>query len=304
MPLTMLFLDGVGIGTRRANPFVAAKLPNLSSMLGGRLPFRREARCAGPSAIAVPINATLGVPGFPQSGTGQTALFTGVNAPRLLGRHFGPYPYSTHRPIIREKSVFARLQRLGLRPCFANAYPRQFFHYIESGKTRLTVTTIASQMAGMPLRSADELVRNEGVSADITRERWKDLGYPAMPVITPREAGAHLGTLAQKYDFTLFEYFLTDHAGHKQSMEQAVDALERFDGLLGGILETFDDETSTILITSDHGNIESLDVRTHTRNPVPLIVAGRQREFLAGRITNLTHVTPAILELFEQQTAR
>ena len=297
----MLFLDGVGIGKKdtASNPFFSARLPNLRSLLGGSLPSLRSSRCSGDHAILVPINATLGVPGLPQSGTGQTTLFTGINASRLLGRHFGPYPHSALRPVIQEKNIFHQLKKRGRHVCFANAYPVQFFQYIASGKTRLTVTTVSCQMAGVPLRGADELVKNEGISSDITRERWNDLGYPDMPVITPEEAGGHLSKLSRSHDFTLFEYFLPDHAGHDQSMEQAVNTLERVDGFLGGILEAFDHDTMTLLITSDHGNVESLDVRTHTRNPVPLIVAGEHRNFLAGRIKNLAHVAPAILQLYD-----
>ncbi len=298
----MLFLDGVGIGKKdsASNPFFSARLPYLRSLLGGNLPHRHSMRCRGDYTLVIPINATLGVKGFPQSGTGQTALFTGVNAPRLLGRHFGPYPISSQRNIIREKNIFHQLKSRGKRVCFANAYPQQFFEYIASGKTRFTVTTLACQMAEVYLRGADELRRNEGVSADITRGRWNDLGYPDMPTVTPREAGNHLSELSRSYDFTLFEYFLPDHAGHQQSMEQSIDFLERLDGFISGILETFDYSSTTLLITSDHGNVESLDVRTHTRNPVPLIVAGVHRNFIARRIKNLAHVTPTILRLFDR----
>lgn len=297
----MIFLDGVGIGREDSsvNPFVSAGLPNIRTLLGGALPFLRSAHKRGDKALVLPISATLGIPGLPQSGTGQTALFTGVNAPRLLGRHFGPYPHSSLREIIRGKNILHQLGTRGKRVCFANAYPRQFFQYIESGKTRFTVTTLACQMAGVSLRSADELRNNEGISANITRERWHDLGYPDMPTITPAEAGQHLAELSRKFDFTLFEYFLPDHTGHRQSMEQSVDVLERFDGFLGGFLETFDFTRDTLLITSDHGNVESLDVRTHTRNPVPLIVAGLHRNYIARKIKNLAHVTPTILRLFD-----
>ncbi len=48
----------------------------------------------------------LGVEGLPQSGTGQTSIFCGVNASKIVGKHFGPYPYSTLIPIIKEKNIF------------------------------------------------------------------------------------------------------------------------------------------------------------------------------------------------------
>jgi phosphopentomutase len=77
-----------------------------------------------------------------------------------------------------------------------------------------------------------------------------------------------------------------------------VEVLERFDALLGGLLEDIDLSESLLVLTSDHGNIEDLSTKTHTRNPVPCLAVGKKRkEFLDG-IKNLTHITPAILKLF------
>jgi len=295
----LIFLDGVGIGTKdpERNPIVRARLPALRSLLGGPVFHRGSARCASKLAELSPVNATLGVGGLPQSGTGQAAIFTGVNAPKRIGRHFGPYPTSELRPVIEERNVFRRVLELGKSAVFANTFPRQFFEYTKSGTRRLTVTSMAAMMAGVPLLDAEALRRNEGVSADLTRERWPELGYPDIAIVTPAISGSHLAELCRRHDFVLFEYWLTDHAGHKQDMAWAVDVLERFDAFLGGVVDSIDHSRSTILIVSDHGNIEDLSTKTHTRNPVPLVVTGPGRSHLANRITNLTHITPAVLAL-------
>ena len=65
-------------------------------------------------------------------------------------------------------------------------------------------------------------------------------------------------------------------------MAVAVETLERFDGLLGGVLEDFDHRECTLILTSDHGNIEDLSTKSHTRNPVPCIVAGSKRKELSS----------------------
>ena len=39
----------------------------------------------------------LGIEGLPQSATGQTALFTGINAAQLLGRHLFGFPNQPFR---------------------------------------------------------------------------------------------------------------------------------------------------------------------------------------------------------------
>jgi hypothetical protein len=224
-------------------------------------------------------------------------LFTGVNAARLIGQHFGPHPTTTLHPLIKSKNIFRQLSEKGKTSCFANAFPKQFFDYAASGTRRLSVSTLSCRYAGVPLLDAESLRRNESVSADITRARWPELGYRDIPIITPHEAGKHLSKISQHYSLTLFEYWLTDYAGHARNMARAVEILERFDGLLGGFLEGFDPVGSTLVITSDHGNIEDLSTKSHTRTPVPCIVAGRKREELSTVLRNLTDVTPALLSL-------
>ncbi len=100
------------------------------------------------------------------------------------------------------------------------------------------------------------------------------------------------------FDFTVFEYFFSDKAGHSQKMKSAVDILERMDGFLAGVLDSFDDQNDILLFVSDHGNIEDLSTKSHTRNPVPLIVVGSRRQFFYGKITKLTDVTPTIVSFF------
>jgi 2,3-bisphosphoglycerate-independent phosphoglycerate mutase len=304
--ILFLFLDGVGIGRKdpEANPFFVARLPALRSLLEGEIPSLHHRHIEAPGATLLPLDATLKVDGLPQSGTGQTALFTGVNAPLLVGKHFGPYPYSTLRPVIEAHNIFRRVQQAGLRPCFANAYPQKFFDYIKIHPSRLTVTTLSCRYAGLSLRRETDLIEGRGVSADITREGWNKLGHPNVPVVTPHEAGRHLAGLCNDHEFVLFEYFSTDHAGHEQSMDEGVRVLERFDGLLEGILSRIDSAKSLIVLSSDHGNLEELTVRTHTRNPVPLLLIGHRHAEVAARVRhygghapNLTHLLPALMEV-------
>jgi 2,3-bisphosphoglycerate-independent phosphoglycerate mutase len=130
------------------------------------------------------------------------------------------------------------------------------------------------------------------------------MGYPDMPVVTPEVAGGRLASLARAYEFVLFEYWKTDHAGHERSMHESVSLLEKLDGLLVGIVDAGALEECLLVITSDHGNIEDLSCKTHTRNPVPLILAGKGHRVAAARILHhsssrpdLTSVTPALLDV-------
>jgi len=295
----MLFLDGVGIGRAdpEVNPFFAAQLPQLRKLLGGDLPHLSQKSIHSKAASVVPLNATLSVAGLPQSGTGQTTLFTGVNAARVIGKHFGPYPYSTLRPLIVEKNIFRMLSGIGKKVCYANAYPQRYFDHLAEHRNRITVMPMAWMAAGFRLNDFEALRTGKALSADITGEGWVKRGFGVVPVITPRQAGHRLVSILENHDFLLYDYYLTDHAGHDQSMKQAVGILETLDEFIGGIAEGMDRKRMLLLVTSDHGNMEDLSTKTHTRNPVPLIAVGAKKDDLALKPKNLTHMMPAILEI-------
>ncbi len=296
----MLFLDGVGLGRKdgETNPFFHVPMKTLSGLLGGTMMHLRDPYRSTRTATLVPVNATLGVPGLPQSGTGQTSLLTGRNAARMIGKHFGPHPYSSLRPLIGEMNIFSRLAAMGRRTLYANAFPRQYFEYIAAKRTRTTAITMAWLASGHELNDARALASGQALSADITNERWPALGYPAMPSIPPKEAGRRLVTLAEDFDFVLYEFFYTDHAGHSQSMQQAAGVLDRIDGLLEGILGALDAGRLLLLLTSDHGNLEDLSTRSHTRNPVPLLACGKQHGRMAA-VRSLTQIAPSIIDLMQ-----
>jgi hypothetical protein len=294
----LLFLDGVGIGPAdpAKNPFFVAHLPVLRSLLGD-IPHLRRRRLTTGRATLHPVDANLRVPGLPQSGTGQTAIFTGINGARRFGRHFGPYPPTSLRPFIAERSLFRRVRDAGKRAVLANAFPQRFFDYTASGTRRLNVPTMASIMAGIPLKTADDLAAGRAISADFVRDRWKEMGHAQVEPVTPHLAGRHCAEIMAEHDLTVFDYWITDHAGHAQEMSKAVTSLERLDAFLGGVVEGTDLRSTLILAVSDHGNIEDLSTKMHTRNPVPCIALGHGHERCADRIRNLTHVAPCVLEL-------
>lgn len=294
----MLFLDGVGIGRAdpNVNPFFAAKLPHLSHLLEGNLPHLRRRRIATANAALVPLNATLGIAGLPQSGTGQAALLTGMNAPKLIGRHFGPYPYSSLHPIINKHNVFRTILKNGGRVFYANAYPQRYFDHLAQHTNRVTVMVMAWLSLGFPLSDLNALRHGKALSADVTNEGWVKQGFGDVPIVSARRAGERLVRMLEDYDFLLYDYFFTDHAGHSQSMKQAVAILEMLDEFTGGITDALDTKRMTLLVTSDHGNFEDLSTKTHTRNPVPLLAVGKQRKFFSQQTANLTDVVPAILE--------
>ncbi|HNM37373.1 MAG TPA: hypothetical protein PKI33_09925, partial [Anaerolineales bacterium] len=107
-----------------------------------------------------------------------------------------------------------------------------------------------------------------------------------------------LAELASQYDFSFFEYWASDYAGHKQDMPWAIKQLEVFDGVLKGLLTNWNMENDLVLLTSDHGNMEDLGTRKHTAAHVPLLLFGAKTNRDAFTdVSDLTGVTPAMSSL-------
>jgi hypothetical protein len=297
MHVLLLFFDGWGLGANdpATNPFLTAPMPTLRALCDGTIPTR-EKIVQSARAVVVPTDATLGVAGVPQSATGQTTLLTGINAPRALGAHVGPYPNDALRDLLTRDNVLMRLTAAGRRVAFANAYPPIFFERLARDKARRSATSYAVQAAGVRYRDINDLRAGKAVSAFVTNHIWRERGAD-VPLITAREAGMNLARLAAENDFTLFEYFLTDAAGHKANAAFTTRVLAEVDELLSGVLDASDLDDTLIVITSDHGNIEDTTTRAHTRNPVPTILVGAAREHIAPRVHTLADFAPALMEL-------
>jgi 2,3-bisphosphoglycerate-independent phosphoglycerate mutase len=294
----LIFLDGVGIGDAdpNSNPFFKYEFKTFSQLFGST-PHLKNQKVSNNNRFIFPSDAIMGVPGLPLSGTGQTSIFCGVNASRILGNHFGPFPHSTLLPIIRVQNIFQGFKDKKMKVAFANAYPKVFFDYINSGKKRLSVTSLSCQLSDVPLRTAKELRNGEALSAEIDNDGWvKKLNYN-LPIIKPETAAKRLIKLAGQHHFTLFEHFLTDHLGHGRNKETLEDRLSVLDRFLYYMFENLP-EDFTLLVCSDHGNLENISIKTHTLNPALTISAGKHAEKLKNRITNLTHIKDAILELY------
>ena len=297
--LLFVFLDGVGLGADVGhNPLAVLPLPAFERLAGGQRWLRTSEVVREPGHVFRAIDARLGVEGLPQSGTGQAALFTGLNAPRLAGRHYGPYPHSKTRPALAAENVFSRILRLGLpleEPvAFANAYPPRFFTYARQ-RDRWTVTTRCCLEAGVPIRSQAELDAGHALAADLTGQAWRDRLGLDVRVITEEDAGARLVQLSGQHAFTLFEYYLTDKAGHSRDAQRAERVLRALDRFFAGLLDVFDERRDLLLVTSDHGNLEDLSVKGHTLNAVPLVAYGRGASAFQD-VRDLTDVTPAVVE--------
>lgn len=307
----MVFVDGVGIGSSDPdiNPFMRARLDTIDDLLDGRAPLAAAQVAATTRATISPLDATLGVAGLPQSGTGQTALFTGINAPAEFGRHFGPWVPTALRATLAQHNLLSKAKAAGRAVAFANAYPEELFEGAppRRGRDRATTTVVDPLRAGPPIaalgagvlnRHTPELARGAAVASEITNEGWRlHLKRTDLPVIAPAEAGRNLARIAAQNDLTLFAHYTTDYVGHLGHMLDAAEALQKIDEFLGGILAAIPDDTC-IAVVSDHGNIE--DVRAgHTINPALGLFVGRDHARFAHTVRSIADVAPALLQLLE-----
>jgi 2,3-bisphosphoglycerate-independent phosphoglycerate mutase len=294
----MIFVDGLGLGEAgEYNPLATVPTPGLKSYLAGApLTLDQAGPAAGP-ALLLPLDASLGVPGVPQSATGQATLFSGRNAAALLGRHLKGFPNGALRRLLEEEGLPGRLQDRGFRPVFANAFRPPFFEALARGIHFFSCSTAANYYAGLPFHTLEDAEAGRALYADITHENVRAQGYD-LTVITPEEAARRLSELAGRHDYTLFEYFLTDIAAHARDVLQVQDALTRLDRLMGA-LPRFLPADTLILLTSDHGNIEDLRVPGHTCNPVPALALGPNKEYFRG-MQSIADVAPAVLGYLEE----
>ena len=296
MRILTLFLDGIGLGADdpRANPFAIADTPTMHSLANGKRWLASTGFQRSAEALFIPTDARLGLPGRPQSGTGQASLLTGVNAARLIGRHYGPKPDAQTREIIAERSYFKRLTERGKSARLLTAYPPGLLANFARGKTLRSSIQQAAFESGAPHFTVEDVIARRALTAEWTTDSWRrHLGFDGLPDYSPREAGRLLARLSRNYDFAFHSHWLTDRIGHRGTLAQGVDTLEQFDQALAGLLADWRADDGLIVITSDHGNMEDLSTRRHTLNDVPTVVIGaRAAEFAAG-YQSLTDFAPA-----------
>jgi hypothetical protein len=283
LKILFLFIDGVGLrGAAADNPVNPEVCPTLCRLV---------------EKHSKPIDACLGVEGLPQSATGQATMFTGVNCASAMGRHCEGFPGPALRAIIEKSNLFLQLEKRGRKVAFADAYLVDSADELASRRFK-SVTTVMALTVPKVVLTADDLMEDRALMQDLTRETIQDR-YPDVAIIPPQRAAEHLFAIAQKNDFTLYEFFQTDVAGHSLDYARACAVLRMYDRFLATLARFTEAAGMTLVATSDHGNVECMAERGHTRNPVPFIAFGPREERIRAAVSSLKDVTPAILAEFD-----
>ncbi|WP_425061227.1 2,3-bisphosphoglycerate-independent phosphoglycerate mutase [Sporomusa carbonis] len=297
MRVLFIFIDGLGLGSNNpdSNPLARFGLNTISELFGRSLTQDIEPVWL-PNRCIVPVDTTLGVDGLPQSATGQAAILTGLNAAKFMGRHVQAFPGPQLSQLIANNNIMKKLREHGLLSTSANMYLPDYFELVAKRKRRHSAITLAVLSTGLALRSLNELSDGEAVYQDITNEMLPAFGVNNIPVQNPAQAGYNLVNISRKYSFTIFEYFQTDRAGHKQDWNFAQKIIGILDEFIRAVYERLPADT-LLIITSDHGNFEDLTVKSHTFNKVPLIALGCEAQAAVSGITDLTGIAPNILKV-------
>ena len=103
-------------------------------------------------------------------------------------------------------------------------------------------------------------------------------------------------------DLIVCNFANADMVGHTGKFEAALKAVECLDSCLGRIAASLQEVGGQMLITSDHGNIETMldstsdqEHTAHTTSPVPLVYLGPRS--LGLESGSLVDLAPSLLEL-------
>ncbi len=295
----MVFIDGLGIGEPdpARNP-VRSVFTDISPDL---ILDNRAFPESFPGGRTARLDACLGVEGIPQSATGQTSLYTGVNAQAHLGYHLNAFPNKKLIDLIMEESLPLVLRKEGLRSVNGNLHTPGFFKNRRGGiKNRFPVSTLMTFAGRSSFLFKRDYSRGSGVFMDITGRHLKDLGL-SLPLLSPSQAAEQLISLTDRADFIYYEYFLTDRWGHKRKREKLEECLADLIPFLGELSRRVKERGSHLIITSDHGNAEDFSTGDHTRNPVPLVYippGGNDLYNTESLPSDLTEVYDMILHIF------
>ena len=143
---------------------------------------------------------------------------------------------------------------------------------------------VAARAAGAPWCDETDARRGRAVAAD--------LGHVRAPSVAEVDAwAATLARLARDHALTYVDVGVTDRVGHRADLALARATVARLDAHLAALTAALDGVT--LVVVSDHGNLEDARSPRHTRAPVPLVALGPAAAAFAGA-TDLRDLRPAL----------
>jgi len=131
--------------------------------------------------------------------------------------------------------------------------------------------------------------------------------YDLKPEMSANEVGEKLraAIASEKFDFIIVNYANPDMVGHSGMLDPSIAACEAIDRQLGLLEKIILEKNGLLLISADHGNIECMRDQnhhphtSHTTNPVPLILIGKNVSEIKLNDGALNDIAPTILGLMK-----
>lgn len=288
-----IFIDGLGIGkANKDNPFYLYSSPVFSH-------FKNKVKTKNriEKGYLFSLDANLGVEGIPQSATGQSAIFTGINTAKLLNRHLFGFPNAILRKLLMKDNILLDFSNQGYRTVFFNCYP-YYAELLSQGNLKIdeegnfiinqykdkfgpwlkyiSTTTIMALSIQQRFFGLNDLIKEKTIYQDFTN-RLLRTKLKHVPIFTSQKAGEILLKSLDRFDFVLYEYFQTDRIGHKQDKNLAQTIAADLDIFINTILHNIDLNKTNLFIVSDHGNFEDLSIKNHTTNKVPFYLFTKKK---------------------------
>jgi len=164
-------------------------------------------------------------------------------------------------------------------------------------KKRISVTSSMMISNRVTPLDTQDILGKKSIYQDFSNKSLLRYGL-GLPVFSPAEAAQILYNSSRKSDMVLYEFFQSDIFGHRKGRADQINLISELDLLLSTLTSLMDGRKDTLLVTSDHGNLEDGESRSHSLNPVPLITWGRGSRELSEKISDLSGITPAIMHFF------
>ena len=256
--LILFFIDGIGIGSDD---------PTINPCCFSTMGIFQLQQNLPDHGCKYALDAQMGMEGLPQSATGHTTIYTGRNAPGLINKHLTGFPNKELRDLLKSYSLFVQLKKQRYRCKFINAFRPVFFTTPEIfANLHMSATTEMNRYAGNEFSSFKDIKRRRALYHDYTNKENIRRGFD-LPSFSASEAAKILISETDKYDLILYEYFMTDFAGHAQDMKRSIYEISKVEKLIKSLLKQINRKTTTLVVVSDHGNIEDLSTKSHTTNP-------------------------------------
>jgi bisphosphoglycerate-independent phosphoglycerate mutase (AlkP superfamily) len=150
----------------------------------------------------------------------------------------------------------------------------------------------------LPFCTLKDIKNKKALYHDFTNSEIIEKGFH-LPKYNAEIASSIIVNQSKQYDLVLFEYFLTDKAGHSRDIIYAINEINKVESLIYYIAKKIIGTDNTLIVCSDHGNIEDIRIKSHTLNPAFFAVWTKKQ---IKPLKSLMDIFPLIVDLIDEKS--